>query len=274
MYPRNYKFFSYLVIILFLAGANPLLADSLDDHVQALEGYDIYEALVKSDWPVPSPRMSNKDLYKISEYVVGQGYPYFSVSPELPKGGLDLRPDMWQFFLEGKEVVIIANDVIPKKSKWYVWDAKRIYRKARNRLGYRDERKNALIEINQEVKRNPEDINALSRKAAVLSEKVKYEGEELTDYFYALKQLIQAKLKRGDLLDPGTDLGEFMDVAICSDHESEYLDVLNLMPPGQAETRKSEEKKYNNKRLEFCDPDEKKILCRVYGAFTNSKKTE
>lgn len=269
---RNCKFLFYFMVMLFFAGIGPLRADSLEDHVQALEGYDVYESLAKSDWPVPYPRMSNQDLYKISEYVVGQGYKYFSVSPEPPKDGLYLRPDMWQFFLDGKEVVIIASDVIPEKSKWYVWDARRIYRRTRFRLGYKNERKKALKKIDEELKKTPEDMRLLSNKAAVLSEQARYEGKGLTDYFNALKQLIQARLKRGDLLDLDTDLNQFMEVAICSDHETEYLDVLTLMPSGQAATRKLARKRYDSKRLIYSDPDEKKALCRTYGSFDDSKK--
>ncbi|MFH1800532.1 MAG: hypothetical protein ABH891_06785 [Candidatus Omnitrophota bacterium] len=277
IHPRNSatfakRFLFCFVVMLFFAGTSLLRADFLEDQIKAMESYDIYDSLAKSEWPVPSPRMSNRDLYRISEYVVGQGYQYFSVSPKLPKSGLGLRPDMWQFFLEGKEVVILAYDAIPKKSKWYVWDARKIYRRARNRLGYRGEREKALREIDEELKRNPGDISVLSRKAGILSERARYERKGVTDYFDALKQLILARMKRGDILDLDTDLNPFMEVAVCADRESEYLDALTLMPAGQVETRKLARKRYDNKQLLFIDPDEKKELCRVYGSFDDSKK--
>lgn len=269
---KNYKILFCSIVVLFFSGGDLLRADSLGEHVQALESYDIYESLVKTEWPIPSPRMSNKDLYRISEYVVGQGYRYFSVSPEPPKDGPVLRSDRGQFFLEGKEVVIIASDEIPKKSKWYVWDAKRIYRRARIRLGYRDEREKALRKLDEELKRNPGDIAALSRKATILSEKARYERQGIEDYFNALKELILARMKRGDALDLDTDLNSFMEVAVCADRESEYLDTLTLMPPEQAETRRLARKKYDNKKLLFVDPDEKKTLCRTYGSSDDNKK--
>ena len=132
---RNCKILFCFTILLFFTGAGLLWAYSLEEQVKAMDGYDIYDSLTKTEWPVPSPRMSNKDLYKISEYVVGQGYQYFAVSPELPKGDANLRPNVWQLFLEGKEVMILAYDVIPEKSNWYVWDAKKVYRRARFHLG-------------------------------------------------------------------------------------------------------------------------------------------
>lgn len=268
----NCKILFCFMVLLFFAGAGLLWADSLEDQVKVLDSYDIYDSLVKTEWPVPSPRMSNKDLYRISEYVVGQGYQYFAVSPEPPKYGPEPRPDIWQFFLEGKEVAIIAYDAIPKKSKWYVWDAKKVYRRARYYLGLRNERGKALREIDEELKRSPGDISLLSRKAAIFSERARYERKGMTDYFDALRALMLARMKRGDVLDLDTDLNQFMEVAVCADRESEYLDTLTLMPPGQAETRKLARKRYDNKKLLFVDPDEKKALCRTYGSSTDSKK--
>jgi hypothetical protein len=258
--------------MLLLAGADLFGAYSLEEQMQAMESYDIYESLTKTEWPIPTPRLSNKDLYKISEYVVGQGYRYFAVSPEPPKGDANLRPNTWQLFLENKEVMIKAYDAVPEKSKWYVWDARKLYRKARKRLGYRGEREKALREIDQELQRDPGDINLLSRKAAIWSEKARYERVGIADYFDALRALIMARMKKGDVLSVDTDLNPFMEVAVCADREPEYLDTLTLMPPGQAETKKLARKKYDNKKLLFVDPDEKKELCRTYGSSDESKK--
>ena len=44
------------------------------------------------------------------------------------------------------------------------------------------------------------------------------------------------------------------------------------MPAGQAETRKLARKRYDNKKLLFVDPDEKKALCRTYGSSDDDKK--